>query len=152
MKTEFVVLVAVVLVASGCASNSTETPDEGTDTPPEEPQDPGTSPSNTSENATVVTYSSSGFQPGTVTVQQGETVIWQSEASRPMWVASNQHPVHSQYAGSSLGEHCSNGDQTTAAFDQCSTGERFSFTFEKTGEWSYHNHEYSPHTGTVIVE
>lgn len=152
MKAKVAVLLAVVLVASGCASNSTEAPDENNDAPPEEPQDPGTSPTNSSDNATVITYTSSGFQPQSVTIEQGETVIWQSEASRPMWVATDQHPVHSQYAGSSLREHCSSGDQTSAAFDQCSSGSSFSFTFEKKGEWSYHNHEYSPHGGTVVVE
>ena len=151
MKTEIVVLFAVVIFASGCASTSTDSP-ENIEDAPEEAEAPGSSPSNISGNATVVTYTGEGFRPQEVTVEQGETVVWQSEASTPMWVGSDQHPVHSEYAGSSLREHCSSGDQTSAAFDQCSTGERFSFTFEKEGEWGYHNHRYSQHTGTVIVE
>lgn len=151
MKAKLAVVLAVVLIASGCASNSDETGEDPGNAPPGT-QNPGTSPTNISENATVVTYTSSGFQPQTVTVEQGDTVVWRSESSKPMWVASNQHPIHSQYAGSSRGEHCSNGDQNTAAFDQCSTGSSFSFTFEKTGEWGYHNHEYSQHSGTVVVE
>ena len=147
MKLETAVLFALVLVASGCASN----PSSPSDPAPSEPG-PETSPSNTSENATVITYTDSGFQPETVTVKQGDTVVWESEASRSMWVGSDQHPVHSEYAGTSLNEHCSNGDQASSAFDQCSSGDRFSFTFEKEGEWGYHNHDYSSHTGTVIVE
>jgi len=148
MRSKTVVLFALVLVASGGASNSADT---GEDPAPSEPG-PDTSPSSNSENATVITYTDSGFLPGEVTVEQGETVVWESEASRSMWVGSDRHPVHSEYSGTSLNEHCSNGDQSSSAFDQCSSGDRFTFTFEKEGEWGYHNHEYSPHTGTVIVE
>lgn len=146
MKTEIMVLLAAVALASGCAANSTDSPDTG------DPQDPGTMPGNQTGNVTTVTYTGSGFQPRTVTVQQGDTVVWQSETSTPMWVASDQHPIHSQYAGTTRSDHCSSGDQASSAFDQCSTGDRFSFTFEKTGEWNYHNHERSTHTGTVTVE
>jgi plastocyanin len=69
-----------------------------------------------------------------------------------MWVASDQHPTHTEYSGTSRTEHCQNGDQTSSAFDQCSAGDNFSFTFEQEGEWSYHNHENSFQGGTVVVE
>ncbi|MDY6768935.1 MAG: hypothetical protein SVW02_02395 [Candidatus Nanohaloarchaea archaeon] len=96
----------------------------------------------------TVTYSSSGFSPSQITVQRCDTVRWESQGAS-MWVASDQHPVHSQYDGTSLSQHCPS-DGT--AFDQCGTGSSYSFTFTRTGEWSYHNHQLSGHGGTVVVQ
>lgn len=144
MKYLAVAVLFAAIITSGCTDTTNEPLPEG-DT------SNGATPSNLSENATVVTHTGSGFQPQTVTVEKGDTVVWQSENGN-MWVASNRHPTHTQYAGSSRSEHCSNGDQNTAAFDQCSEGSSFSFTFEKTGEWNYHNHQNSFQGGTVIVE
>ena len=144
MKKTLLLLFAAVAVVSGCAQSQgtadTSSPSDDTSAPADN--------SNRGENTIV--YTGSGFQPSTLTIQQGETATWVNEGDGPMWVASNVHPYHTQYAGTSLREHCSNGDQTSAAFDQCSTGESFSFTFEKTGEWSYHNHVASG-GGTIIV-
>ena len=99
----------------------------------------------------AIMHSSTGFSKNTVTIEQGETVLWESR-SGDMWIASDQHPTHTEYSDTSVAEHCENGDQNTAAFDQCSTGNSFSFTFSKTGEWSYHNHVAPGQTVTVIVE
>lgn len=160
MKTELVAVIAIALLASGCASNSV-TPEEDTDAPQQPDQEPEDSSTddqsdqtnNGSEDPTVVTYTDSGFQPSTVTIQQGETVKWESEASRSMWVGSNRHPAHTNYDGTSTREHCVNGEpETDSVFDQCSTGQSFTFTFEKTGTWNYHNHQFSGHQGTVVVE
>lgn len=142
MKYLSLFLIAATVIVSGCASSTGASPEDGSS----EMQ-----PSNLSENTTVVTHTSSGFEPGTVTIEKGETVVWRSETGN-MQVASDQHPRHTEYSGTSRAEHCENGDQNSAAFDQCSAGERFSFTFEKTGEWSYHNHVKSFQGGTVIVE
>lgn len=143
-----VFLLAAVILASGCIhSGGTEPVEAPSD------QEPSTSePVETSSGSNTVYLTSSGFEPATVTIEQGETVTWINNASLPMEVASDRHPTHTDYAGSTRSEHCQNGDQTTAAFDQCQEGDRFSFTFEKTGEWSYHNHESAGQTGTVIVE
>lgn len=143
MKYLAAALIAATVIISGCTGGNEQLP-ENNDTN-------DIAPTNLSENATVITHTSSGFQPQTVTVETGETVVWQSETGN-MWIASDQHPTHTEYSGTSQSEHCSGGDQTTAAFDQCSEGDRFSFTFEKTGEWSYHNHRNSFQGGTVIVK
>ena len=151
MKLKVMAVFVAVVVASGCATENTQNPQ----TNPNATSDAGgetTSRPGPSENVTVINYTDNGFSPGQVTVEEGETVVWVSESSRPMWIGSDRHPVHSQYSGSTLQEHCTNGDQTSSAFDQCSTGDRFTFTFEKTGKWSYHNHRYSTHTGTVTVQ
>lgn len=135
-----IIFLAAIVVASGCIHASTTD-----DTSSQEPDsvDTGEQQNNT------VFYTDSGFQPSTLEIQQGETVTWLDRSSQPMWVASNRHPIHADYDGTSLNQHCNNGQSDT--FDQCSSGERYSFTFDKTGEWSYHNHRFQAHGGTVVV-
>lgn len=137
--------VAAVVIASGCTALSGAQEDK-TDT-----RTPNTEPSELEENTTTIYFTGSGFQPGSITVGTGTTVTWINNASSSMWVASDRHPNHREYSGTSRTEHCQSGDQSTAAFDQCSTGDRFSFTFEKTGEWRYHNHEPYVRGGSVTV-
>jgi len=87
----------------------------------------------------AVTYSDSGFSPAAITVKAGNTVIFKNQSSRNMWVASDPHPIHTDYP----------------EFDAkkgIAMGESYSFTFTKTGTWKYHNHLKSSDTGTVIVE
>ncbi len=121
--------------------------DDGTDDEENETSEPAED----DEPAATVTYSSDGFSPQRVTVDEGETVVWESEGP-DMWVASAVHPTHTEYAGSSRSEHCENGDATGPVFDQCRTAQTYSFTFEKEGNWGYHNHVNSAHSGTVVVE
>ncbi len=135
-------ILSVAVVIAGCA-----TPQNSTD--PANNSDGTTTPNNETEN-TVISHTDTGFVPETVRIEKGETVVWKSETGN-MWIASNQHPRHTEYSGTSRTEHCQNGDQNTAAFDQCSAGEEFSFTFEKEGEWNYHNHESALEGGTVVV-
>jgi plastocyanin len=144
MRTTYLAtaLILVVLTA-GCTG--TGSADQAGDTQPSETNSPG-------ENAdNVIRYTADGFTPDTITIQQGETVTWISEGPS-MWVASDRHPTHTQYAGSTESEHCQDGDPTGAVFDACRSQQEYSFTFTKTGEWSYHNHLRAGHGGTVIVE
>lgn len=145
MDSRIFALMVIAFVASGCATGSTDNPSSNN-------QEQGPQTSDSATNATgqthTVTYTSSGFQTETITVQKGDKVVWKAE-SGSMWVASDQHPVHSQYSGTSRSQHCGS---STDAFDQCSTGDTYRFTFTKKGEWSYHNHANPGNTGTVIVE
>lgn len=87
----------------------------------------------------VVTYGESGFSPSILRVKVGTTVIFKNEKSGPMWVASNPHPIHTDYSG----------------FDAkrgYSKGESYSFTFTKPGSWKYHNHLNPSEGGVIIVE
>ncbi|MEX1027362.1 MAG: hypothetical protein WD049_05055 [Candidatus Paceibacterota bacterium] len=104
---------------------------------------------NGSDDQAVVRYTAGGFEPGSVVIEQGETVQFVNESGRDMWVASAMHPTHEAYAGTTLREHCPDG---SGAFDQCEVGDQFSFTFEQVGEWNYHNHANASHFGTVVVE
>lgn len=148
MKAELVLLALIVLV-SGCIDNGQ------TDSIEPDIPDQTSAPTELSSNSSgdnTIYLTESGFQPSDLTIQQGETVTWINNASNPMWVASDEHPSHTRYAGSALYQHCQSGDQTEAAFDQCSSGDEFSFTFEKTGDWSYHNHNRAVQGGTITVE
>jgi len=106
---------------------------------------------NSAEN--VVTYTDEGYSPNTLTVKVGDTVTWKNESSSGMWTASAMHPTHTTYSGTSLSEHCPDTANTT--FDECTSaqpGESWSFTFDKAGEWKYHNHVKANHFGTIVVE
>lgn len=153
-----VILLAVIVVASGCAqlgSSDAQAPvdSQAEDNPEEVNETRNETEGNASESPEtdeIVYYTSEGFQPQQITIQQGDTVTWVNNASGPMWVGSNNHPAHTKYDGTSTYQHCSGGESDT--FDQCSAGDRYSFTFGKTGEWGYHNHRSAFDEGTVVVE
>lgn len=69
-----------------------------------------------------------------------------------MWVASDPHPAHDNYDGTSGSQHCAAGYTGAAPFDQCSAGDSFTFTFDKAGKWGYHNHAAHQDQATVIVK
>ncbi|MBI5140117.1 MAG: hypothetical protein HZA94_01560 [Candidatus Vogelbacteria bacterium] len=96
----------------------------------------------------IINYSDVfGFQPNKVTIQKGQTVTWKNSSETPMWVASAMHPSHATYptTGGCLG----------STFDACKTinkGESWSFQFDFSGEWKYHNHRKPTDFGTVVVQ
>ena len=79
------------------------------------------------------------FSPATLTVKKGTTVTWTNSGAAKVWIASDPHPVHTGYPGFDSGT-------------DLRAGETYSFTFEKAGSWSYHNHFNPTVKGTVIVE
>jgi plastocyanin len=103
----------------------------------------------------VITLTDSGFSPASVTVAVGETVRFVNDSSRGMWVASDNHPTHTEYDGTSTREHCVDGKDTTGTFDECSAaanGDFWDYTFQKAGTFGFHNHVSASNTGTVIVK
>lgn len=144
----FATLIATLTVA-GCIHNDTS---EDT-----------AEPDNVQSGEVTVQATDSGFQPETVTVEKGTTVVWENTDDRAIWPASNVHPTHTQYPGGDYGQSgtyqgsqaCSGqGQQKGDAFDACeqiSPGESYAFTFEETGTWNYHDHLRSSMTGTINV-
>lgn len=97
----------------------------------------GTEKGGTNER-TVVTYTANGFNPKTVTVKSGTTVVFMNDSLQVMWVASAVHPTH----------------QLLPGFDQLTSvgrGGSYEYTFTKVGMWKYHNHVNPADTGTVEV-
>ena len=100
--------------------------------------------------AVRIMYTENGFEPKEVTVKQGQTVTFlQGTVDAEMWVASDDHPEHAGYAGTPMKEHCP--DASGLRFDQCAKGVSYSFTFQKTGTWGYHNHEHPEAKGVITV-
>ena len=80
-----------------------------------------------------------GFTPYDLTIKQGDTVTFVTSRNKPFWPASNIHPAHTDYLG----------------FDPrrpIAPDATWSFTFEKTGRWEYHDH-LAPifYKGVIIV-
>lgn len=107
-------------------------------TVPTAPSQP-TSPTGTTMASVEVDYTATGFSPATVTVKKGTTVKFINKSDGQMEVASNPHPIHTDYPG----------------FDQYKSAQKgqmeYDFTFEKVGTWGYHNHLNPTDTGTVVV-
>lgn len=99
----------------------------------------------------TVTYDGSTFSPSSVTIAKGGTVKF-VDSSGSMWIASNQHPTHTGYDGTSRATHCAAGYSGPAPFDECSAGTSFSYTFSKAGTWGYHDHLNAGAGGTVVVQ
>jgi len=108
-----------------------------------------------SEFAVLVTLTDSGFSPASVTVRAGDTVRFVNQSSRGMWVATDEHPTHTEYDGTSTREHCADGRTTNDTFDQCQqalAGSFWEYTFEKRGTFGFHNHVGASSIGAVVVE
>lgn len=87
----------------------------------------------------TITYTNDGFTPTEITIRKGIKVVFMNQSDSPMWIASGVHPTHLLYP----------------EFDgkaSVSTGESYSFIFEKTGEHPYHNHLNPSKKGKVVVE
>ena len=88
--------------------------------------------------STIIRRTTTGFEPATVTIRQGDTVTFINDSTKPDWPASNVHPTHQIYS----------------EFDPkrpLAAGESWSFTFTKVGEWKFHDHLQANVTGLIIV-
>ncbi len=95
----------------------------------------------------MVGITSSGFNPSSLTIKAGDTVVFQNNDSQLHWPASAVHPTHAAYpeTGGCLG----------SKFDACTglaQSETFSFTFNQKGTWNYHDHLNPSLQGIVTVE
>lgn len=156
MDTKFIgSLVVVVIVVLGglyALSNKTETSPKQELLVEQVEEATTTSPS---VQTFSVIYSDTGFASSTVTINEGQSVTWINQSSKPMWVSSAAHPSHIVYDGTSISEHCVNNAPTSdAVFDECTgapNGTSWTFVFTKPGTWKYHNHSSARDFGTVIV-
>lgn len=156
------IILGVVLLGGGRDAADTDNGQNATSTNDEmdtEPRDEdtmnenGTSTMSEDSETITVTYDGSAYTPASVTVGAGDTVEFVNESDGEMWPASDIHPTHEQYDGTSRSEHCGEGEAAT--FDACerlSAGESWSFTFEKTGEWAFHDHVRPSAEGVVTVQ
>lgn len=79
-----------------------------------------------------------GFDPQEVTLQKGATITFSTTRNKPFWPASNLHPSHTIYS----------------EFDPMrplQPSETWQFTFDRVGDWAYHDHLRSYYVGIVHV-
>ena len=146
MKKTLVIIGAVIGIAIlGFAvlrpNSGTQTAENTQITPPSSEQQ--TAETNEQPTITTIKYSEAGFEPKEITVKQGTKVQFVNNTQIPMYVATDPHPDHTDYPEFEMGVAMQRHPQP---------GEDFSFTFEKTGNWSFHNHAIPEHMGTVRVE
>ncbi len=122
--------------------SSQETPVIPTDKNPAEDAKPD-QVKPTAPKTVTVTYSSSGFSPAEITINSGDTIDFINETNIPLWTASNPHPAHTILPEFDTGK-------TLGGFPKA--GEGSSFTFDKVGQWGYHNHTAPEHTGVITVQ
>lgn len=112
---------------------------------------PSPVPSSQKSADVTVEYQEGGFVPETITVSIGSTVAWQNSVGRPMWVASDPHPAHTDLEGFDQQRVI---NRVTPPFSTAAHahGEGiYEYTFTKPGIWKYHNHLSPQHRGTITV-
>ncbi len=82
---------------------------------------------------------SDGFYPNEISINKGDTVKFTTTLSENFWPASDPHPTHTIISGF---------DPRNAV----PAGQSWSYKFEKTGKWRYHDHISPYFTGTIVVE
>jgi len=121
-------IIILVAVKPGTPETGEEVGENGTDG----------SPAIESETVVVVQMTNDGFNPSEVTIKQGETVEFENVGTNDHWPASAIHPTHEVYP----------------EFDPkagVAPGESWSFTFDKVGEWKFHDHLFLSFTGKITV-
>ena len=100
----------------------------------------------------IIQYVNGMYVPDVVHVSVGQKVVWVNESDELFWPASNLHPTHTAYPGSGI-EKCGTSEKFDI-FDACEAlgvDGKYSFVFDKEGQWRYHDHINPRATGTVTV-
>lgn len=128
-----IIVVGVIILVAVKPSAPADT---GSTVPP--PPPPPATQTPPVASATVIKMTDAGFQPSEVTVKKGDAVELKNEGTKDHWPASAIHPTHLVYP----------------EFDPkqgIKPGESWSFTFDKIGEWRFHDHLFPTSTGKVTV-
>jgi len=155
-KIYFVIIILVIVVAAalfltrnktgnnGGAAPSLQMPVPGRESVPETAANPASA---------EIAYTDAGFSPSSLTIKKGGTVRFVNGSSNPFWPASAVHPTHKIYPGSDI-EKCGTAEESKI-FDACrgiSPGGSWSYTFNETGSWNYHDHLNAKNFGKIIVQ
>jgi len=112
-----------------------------------------TAPVLASDYATVsIKMSTTGYTPADIEIEPNTKVVFYNADIKDFWPATDNHPTHTLYDGTSLEEHCSQDNNET--FDACQAikpGERWSFVFPTSGNFTYHDHLWPHLKGKITV-
>ena len=85
-----------------------------------------------------VVLTDSGFTPAVLRIRKGDSIKFSTNLDRSFWPASDPHPTHSGFS----------------AFDPMGNikpNESWTFKFQQSGTWSYHNHVDPSSRGQITV-
>lgn len=91
-----------------------------------------------SRDAFTIFMTQDGFEPRELTITLGDTITFVNKDDTDRWPASNLHPTHDIYP----------------EFDSKQgivSGSLWSFTFDRAGEWRYHDHIFPHLRGKILV-
>lgn len=106
------------------------------------PEPTSTTETKSADGMSEIIYDENGFAPREITVAKGTTINFDNRTEIPMWVASDSHPEHADYP---------EFDVIRVDGEYPAPRNDYSFTFDKTGKWTYHNHTVPEHTATITV-
>lgn len=95
----------------------------------------------------TITYTDAGFDRPNIIIGAGSSVTWiskRSDPQRPTWVASDVHPEHTVYPEFDQGR--------ALGYEPLPKDKTYTFKFEKTGRWEYHDHYDPGKKGVVTVQ
>lgn len=98
-------------------------------------------PATTEQAQVIITYSSSGFSPSTVTVKSGGKITWVNKSDKQVKIGANPHPIHT-------GNREISGGEFTLDLQP---GEEKTVDVSKADAFGYHNHLNASEVGTIIV-
>lgn len=87
----------------------------------------------------VSVYDGEQFNPSKMTIQKGQAVTFVNDGSESFWPASNIHPTHMIYPEFDAGK-------------PLPVGSNWSFIFQKSGTWRFHDHMNPRAAGSITVE
>ena len=79
------------------------------------------------------------YEPSNVTISRGTSIVFKNVGTRDRWPASDIHPTHGIYSEFDPRQPLPPGDSWT-------------FRFDKTGVWRWHDHLEPSLVGTITVE
>lgn len=102
------------------------------------PREPSPSAVGTGRPGQLIEVRDDGFRPARAEVRRGDAVTFVNMRDVHVWPASDPHPTHARYPEFDAGE-------------PIAPGGRWTFRFERAGEWTYHDHLAPYYTATIIV-
>lgn len=88
--------------------------------------------------ATFVTYTDDGFDPSEYIGSAGGDLTVTNNSSSDLDFASDDHPTHTKNSELNIGT--------------IEAGQSMTIDLTEKGEWGFHNHDNSSHTGSITVE
>lgn len=132
MRYTIAVLVLIVLGGTAFAVFGGDVPQ---DPPDGESNQPAVEPTGVVHE---IVLTEDGFDPANIEIGLGDEIVFTTTRDELFWPASNVHPTHRLYP----------------AFDPeepIDSDASWSFVFDQTGEWRFHDHLSPIFTGVITV-